>query len=405
MSEFEPTPLWTPSPDRVAGAEMTRFMGQVIDRYGVSLSGYQDLYQWSVRDMASFWTEIWDFGGVIADARGDRVLVDADKMPGARFFPDARLNFAENLLRRRDDAPAIVFWAEDKVRRAMSFRGLYDMVSRTAQALRALGVKPGDRVAGLLPNMPEAVVAMLATTAIGAVWSSASPDFGVQGVLDRFGQIEPTVLFVSDGYYYNGKTLAIADKVREITAALPTLKATVGVSLVDRMGDLAGLATPLAEFIAPYTAGTIAFERLPFDHPLYIMFSSGTTGVPKCIVHRAGGVLLQHIKEHALHSDVRADDRVFYFTTLGWMMWNWLVSALARGATLLLYDGSPFAPSGNILFDYADAEGMTLFGTSAKFIDALNKGGYRPADTHRLSALRTMTSTGSPLAPESFDYV
>ena len=401
----DPTPLWAPSPDRVAAAQMTQFMARVADRRGLTLTGYADLYDWSVRDMPAFWTELWDFCDVVAETRGDRALVDAGKMPGARFFPDAKLNYAENLLRRRDGATAIVFRAEDKVHRRMTFGDLYDMVSRTAQALRALGVGPGDRVAGLLPNMPEAVVAMLAAASIGAVWSSASPDFGVQGVLDRFGQIEPSALFVCDGYYYNGKTLNIAAKLREVQAALPGLKATIAVPLIDQLDTMADCATPLDRFVAPYPAADIPFVRLPFDHPLYIMFSSGTTGVPKCIVHRAGGVLLQHLKEHRLHCDVRAGDRVFYFTTLGWMMWNWLVSGLATGATLLLYDGSPFAPDGNVLFDYADAEGMTLFGTSAKYIDALNKGGYHPAETHRLEALRAMTSTGSPLAPESFDYV
>ena len=399
------SPLWTPSPDRVAAAQMTAFARRVADKHGLELPDYEALYRWSIADKEAFWTEIWDYCGVIAETRGDRVLVDGDKMPGARFFPDARLNFAENLLRRRDDTPALRFWAEDKVKRGMTHRELYDLVSRLAQALRALGVKPGDRVAGLLPNMPEAVAAMLAATSVGAVWSSASPDFGVQGVLDRFGQIEPVVLFCCDGYFYNGKAFPIADKVREITAQLPSLKATVVAPLLGRPEILDGVATPLDTFIADYAPADIAFERLPFDHPVYIMFSSGTTGVPKCIVHQVGGVLLQHLKEHRLHNDVRPGDRVFYFTTLGWMMWNWLVSGLASGATLLLYDGSPFAPDGNILFDFADAEGMTLFGTSAKYIDALHKQGYKPIETHRLDALRTMTSTGSPLAPESFDYV
>ena len=399
------SPLWTPSPDRVAAAQLTAFARRVADRHGLELPDYEALYRWSIADKEAFWTELWDFCGVIAETRGDRVLVDADKMPGARFFPDARLNFAENLLRRRDDTPALRFWAEDKVKRGMTHNELYDLVSRLAQALRALGVKPGDRVAGLLPNMPEAVAAMLAATSVGAVWSSASPDFGVQGVLDRFGQIEPVVLFCCDGYFYNGKAFPIADKVREITAQLPSLKATVVAPLLGRPEILDGVATPLDTFVADYAPADIAFERLPFDHPVYIMFSSGTTGVPKCIVHQAGGVLLQHLKEHRLHNDVRPGDRVFYFTTLGWMMWNWLVSGLASGATLLLYDGSPFAPDGNILFDFADAEGMTLFGTSAKYIDALHKQGYKPIETHRLDALRTMTSTGSPLAPESFDYV
>ncbi|HET8727619.1 MAG TPA: acetoacetate--CoA ligase, partial [Alphaproteobacteria bacterium] len=338
---------------------------------------------------------------------GDRVLMDGDRMPGARFFPDARLNFAENLLRRRDGGTAIVFRGEAQVRRRLTWAELYDTVSRTAKALASLGIGPGDRVAGFMPNMPETVIAMLATASLGATWSSASPDFGVQGVLDRFGQIEPKVLFTSDGYFYNGKTFGVLDKVGEILKGLPTVRQTVVVPYTTERPDAAKLpgGIDFPAFIGGHAPGDIPFARLPFDHPLYIMFSSGTTGVPKCIVHGAGGTLLQHLKEHLLHSDAKRDDRVFYFTTCGWMMWNWLVSALATEATLLLYDGSPFHPDGNALFDYADEEGMTFFGTSAKYIDALAKQGYRPIETHGLSTVRTMASTGSPLVPEGFDYV
>ena len=401
------SPLWTPSPERVAAANLTAFKDRIAAEHGVDLPDYAALHDWSIANMEAFWTTIWDEYGVIAETRGKRVLVDGDKMPGARFFPDARLNYAENLLRRRDSGTAIVFWGEDRVRRRLSYAELYDAVSRLAQALKAEGIGPGDRVAGYLPNMPEAIIAMLATVSLGGVWSSASPDFGVQGVLDRFGQIEPKVLVSADGYFYGGKTLDSLDKLAEIKAALPSVRRTVIVPYVGEVPEVGRVAGGIAldDYIAPFAASEIDFLRQDFNAPLYIMFSSGTTGVPKCIVHGAGGALLQHLKEQRLHCDIRRDDRVFYFTTCGWMMWNWLVSALASEATLLLYDGSPFHPDGNVLFDYADAEAMTLFGTSAKYLDALAKQGYRPADTHTLKNLRTLTSTGSTLVPEGFDYV
>ncbi|HEY6242073.1 MAG TPA: acetoacetate--CoA ligase, partial [Burkholderiales bacterium] len=311
------------------------------------------------------------------------------------------------LLRRRAGATALVFWGEDRVKRRVTHRDLYEQVSRLAQALRGAGVRPGDRVAAYLPNMPEAIAALLAAASIGATFSTCSPDFGVQGVLDRFGQIAPVVLFVADGYFYNGKEIDSLGKVREIAAMLPSLRRVVVVSYVSSRPDLAGIpkAQMLEDFIADHPGGDIGFEQLPFDHPLYILFSSGTTGVPKCIVHGAGGALLKHLCEQQLHCDIKPGDRLFYFTTLGWMMWNWLASGLASGATLLLYDGSPFVEKGRILFDYADCEGTTHLGTSAKFIDAIAKAGVEPAKTHRLERLRTVLSTGSPLAPEGFDYV
>ncbi len=401
------TPLWQPSAKRIAASNLTAFMARVERDWGVRLESYDDLYAWSIAEMEKFWTSLWDECGVIAETRGTAVLTDGDKMPGARFFPEARLNYAENLLRRRDEADAIVFWGEDKVKRRLSFQALYDQVSRLAQALAGAGVAPGDRVAGFMPNMPETVIALLATNAIGAVWSSCSPDFGVQGVLDRFGQIEPKVLFCPDGYYYNGKSIDSLARVREVTAALPSVRKIVVVPYLNPTPDISGIdrALTVADFTAPFGAGEIPFVRQPFDAPLVIMYSSGTTGKPKCIVHGQGGTLLQHLKEHRLLCDVKRDDRVFYFTTCGWMMWNWLISALACEAALLLYDGSPFYSDGNVLFDYMDAEKGTLFGTSAKYIDALKNAGLEPKATHDLSSIRTITSTGSPLVPEGFDYI
>ncbi len=399
-------PLWQPSPARIRDANLTRFAAHVAKEWGANLEGYDAIYDWSVAEPEKFWRSVWTFGGVKASTRGERVLVDAGKMPGAKYFPDARLNFAENLLRRTGPGDAIVFWGEDKVKRRMSWDQLTDEVARFTQALRKLGVASGDKVAAYMPNMPETIVAALATMSLGAIWSSCSPDFGVTGVLDRFGQIQPKVLVAAEGYYYAGKTFDQLPKVKEILAKLPTVEMTVIVGYTRERADLASLpnAVHYADFIQPKASG-LTFEQVPFNHPLYILYSSGTTGVPKCIVHGVGGTLLQHLKEHQLQSDVKADDRIFYFTTCGWMMWNWLISGLASAATVLLYDGSPFHPDGRVLFDYADAEGCTLFGTSAKWIDAVAKAGLEPIKSHKLSTIRTICSTGSPLAPEGFDYV
>ncbi len=400
-------PLWSPSADAVANSNMTRFMRLVDERHGLGLDGYAALHRFSVERREDFWSAVWDFGGVVGE-KGEARLKDGDRMPGAAFFPDARLNFAENLLRRNDDTDALVFRGEDKVKRRMSWKELNALVSRLQQVLVAHGVVAGDRVAAMMPNMPESIAAMLAATSVGAIWSSCSPDFGERGVLDRFGQIEPKVLIACDGYWYAGKRIEVADKLAHVVDRLPSLKAVIVVPYLDIAAEVAGKvgkATALTDAVAGFEAADVAFARQPFSHPLYILFSSGTTGVPKCIVHSAGGTLLQHLKEHQLHSDVRPGDRVFYFTTLGWMMWNWLVSGLAAQATLLLYDGSPFHPAGNVLFDYAQDEKMTLFGTSAKYIDAVKKAGLRPRDTHDLSTVRLMASTGSPLSAESFDFV
>ena len=378
-----PAPLWTPSAERIARANLTRF--------GAGRS-YAELYEWSVRSPIEFWTAMWDFGGIRGE-KGSRVAADLDRMPGARFFPEATLNFAENCLRRDDDSPAILSRSETGPIRTMSWRELRAEVAACAAAFRSAGILPGDRVAAYLPNVPEAIVAVLGAAAVGAVWSSCSPDFGVQGVLDRFGQIEPRILIAADRYVYGGKTFDQRAKIADVLKQLPTVeRALIGADEWDA-------------FIGPHRGAAPSYAPLPFNHPLYVLYSSGTTGIPKCIVHGAGGTLIQHLKEHQLHCDIHPGDRVFYFTTLGWMMWNWLVTVLASEATILLYDGAPFHPDGNTLFTFADETAMTLFGTSAKFIDALSKAGCRPRETHSLESVRTMTSTGSPLAPESFDFV
>ena len=406
------TPLWRPSAERIATSRLTAFIRDAGPPFAEATGGrlpyqpsYDDLHAWSVRDLPGFWRAMWDFGGVIGD-RGDRIVTHPRRMPGAGFFPDARLNFTENVLRRRDDAPALVAWSEAGPQRTLSFAELHAEVQRAAAALRSTGVKPGDRVAGIVANTPEAMVVALGAAAIGATWSSCSPDFGVQGILDRFGQIAPVVLVSIDAYVYGGKRFDCLEKLQQVVPALPGVRCVVVIANAGD-GGTAGIrgAVRWDDWLAATPREAVPFARLPFDHPLYILYSSGTTGVPKCIVHGGGGTLLQHLKEHQLHCDIRRDDRVFYFTTCGWMMWNWLVTVLASEATAILYDGSPFHPDGRRLFDLADATGMTLFGTSAKFIDAARKTGVEPMVTHDLSTVRTITSTGSPLAPESFDYV
>ncbi|RJG03325.1 acetoacetate--CoA ligase [Noviherbaspirillum sedimenti] len=400
-------PAWTPSAPQAAQSNMNAFRKAAERRWRVALPDYDALHAWSVNEPEKFWASVWDDAGIIG-TMGERILIEKYRMPGARWFPGAQLNFAENLLRRADDSDALVFWGEDRVKARLSRAELRATVARFAAGLRRRGVVKGDRIAAYMPNMPQTVVAMLAATSIGAVFTSVSPDFGVQSVLDRFGQTEPKFLIACDGYFYGGKRVDCLGKVAAVADALSSIEHVV---IVPYAGESPSLGTVRGaqwfdDFIAESAAEVdLAFEALPFDHPLYIMYSSGTTGVPKCIVHGAGGALLQQLKEHRLHCDVRPGDRVFYFTTCGWMMWNWLVSGLAAGATLLLYDGSPFAADNRILFDYADAEGMTHFGTSPKFLDTAAKLGLKPRETHGLEALRVVLSTGSPLVPEGFDYV
>ena len=400
-------PLWTPTQEAIDAAGLAAFAARAAERSGRYFGSYSELHRWSVADREAFWNLVWDFCGVVGE-KGGRILIDGDRMPGASFFPDAELNFAENLLRKTGSGDAMVFRGEDRVERRLSWDDLHALVSRLQQQFRALGVKPGDRIAAMMPNMPEAVAGMLAATSIGAVWSSCSPDFGEQGVLDRFGQIEPVIFMAPDGYWYNGKPIDVAEKIAAVVRRLPTLRKVLIVNYLGKAAEVAASvdkASALDEALAALQPAPLTYERLPFSHPLYILFSSGTTGIPKCIVHSAGGTLLQHLKEHRLHADIRDGDRFFYFTTCGWMMWNWLVSGLASGATLLLYDGSPFYPDGNVLFDFADAERMTYFGTSAKFIDSVRKADLKPARTHDLSSVRTLSSTGSPLSPEGFAFV
>ncbi len=391
--------LWIPSAERVAEARITHFIAGLGDP---AITGYPSLYAWSIQDPEAFWAAVWRFCGVVSGRLWDRVLQDGDRMPGARWFPDATLNFAENLLQGADDRPALVFRAETGERRELSRRELYREVARLAAGLSKAGVGVGDRVAAYLPNIPETVCAMLAAASLGAVWSSCSPEFGAQGLLDRFGQIGPKVLFAVEGYPYNGKSVDVRERLREVLPRLAGLERLVvvpyaghGVSLPD--------AVPYGEFGEPQAP--LDFVRLPFDHPLYILYSSGTTGVPKCMVHGAGGTLLQHLKELVLHCDVGPEDRVFYFTTCGWMMWNWLVTTLATGATVVLYDGSPFHPDAGVLWDLAAGEGVTVFGGGAKYYAALEKAGLTPRRTHDLSRLKAILSTGSPLLPQSYDYI
>ena len=399
--------LWKPSEERIINSNMYRFISFVNRRHQQNFTDYDGLYAWSISRLADFWAAVWDFVGIKESKRYDEVLDDDRKMPGAKWFSGARLNFAENLLRFRDDSVALLFKGEDQPIRRMTYAELYDEVARLAKSLRASGVGPGDRVAGFMPNMPETVAAMLAATSIGAVWSSCSPDFGIKGVLDRFGQIKPKILFVANGYFFKGKALDSLFRVAEIIRDLPSIEKIVVVPYTEAAPDIGGIrgAVSYHAFRAPESGLPIRFEQLPFDHPLYIMFTSGTTGLPKCMVQSAGGILIHQLKELVLHTNLTRADTIFYFTTCGWMMWNWLVCSLGVGAKLLLYDGNPFHPAPGTLWQIAQDEGITVFGTSAGYIAALMNEGVRPGKEYDLSALKAILSTGSPLSEEGFEFI
>ncbi len=398
-------PIWTPAPQRVADSNLTRFAVYASAGHGAPRGDYDVLWHWSVEQRESFWSCLVDFARVIRTPGVAPVLADRERMPGAKWFADTRLNFAENLLARDDDHPALTFTSERGTRRELSYRELRAEVARVAAGLRDLGLRPGDRVAGFLPNLPEAVVAMLATTSIGAVWTSCSPDFGLAGVLDRFGQVEPRVLFTADGYFYGGKTIDSLGAIAGVLGQLPSVERVVVVPYVGPDPDFARLPNAVDYRGFGRGGAALQFTRVAFDAPLYVMYSSGTTGIPKCIVHGVGGTLLQHRKEHLLHVDLKPDDRLFFFTTCGWMMWNWLVSGLATGCTLVLYDGSPFWPDRDVLWRMAERERVTHFGTSPKYLAALQKDGGAPGAAFDLGPLRTVLSTGSPLAPAQYDFV
>lgn len=399
-------PLWEPSDQRIRASNMYRFMQDVNRRHGRRFEDYDALYQWSVENIEDFWAEMWRFAEIQASQGYREVVDDLTRFPGAEWFPGSRLNFAENLLRYRDDQPALVFRGEDQVRRSLSYAELYSATAKLAAALRQAGVTAGDRVAGFMPNMPESIIAMLAATSIGASWSSCSPDFGFKGVLDRFGQIKPRVLFTADGYFFKGKIIDSLARVAEITSAIPSIEKVVVVPYTRDDADLGCLrdAVHYTDFCAN-DAREVEFAQLPFAHPLYIMYSSGTTGLPKCMVQSAGGVLIHQLKELILHTDLKREDTIFYFTTCGWMMWNWLTTSLAVGATLVLYDGNPFHPGPEALWQMAQDEKISVFGTSAGYIAALRNTGLKPGKEFDLGPLKALLSTGSPLSKEDFHYV
>ncbi len=402
----QPDPLWSPNAEQIDNTLLTDFMRKMSKKTGIDLTQYDELYRWSIDYKEHFWSLLWDYCEVIGE-KGNRILLNGDNMEKAVWFPDARLNFAQNLLCNQTNDTAIYFRAEDQIEQQLSSAELYQQVGAIAEWLKQQGLQKGDRVAAYLPNMPQTIVAMLAATSLGAIWTSTSPDFGEDSVIDRFGQTEPRILFCVDGYFYNGKQVDVRAKTASIIKALPSLERVVEIPLLGQKGDTDGVANGLIwdDLLQTPHADEIEFVATEFNHPLYILYSSGTTGKPKCITHKVGGVLLQHLKEQRLHCNIKKGDCVFYFTTCGWMMWNWLVSVLASGASVVLYDGSPFYPNGNVLWDYADALDITLFGTSAKYIDALKKHEIHPAESYRLKSLRTVCSTGSVLAPESFDFV
>jgi acetoacetyl-CoA synthetase len=399
--------LWKPSEERIQGTNMYRFMNFVNTKFNKNFTEYAPLYQWSIDNIPDFWAATWEFVEIKASKPYDQVIDDAKKMPGAKWFSGSRLNFTENLLRFRDDQTALVFRGEDRVTRKMTYAELYDETARVARSLKSAGIQSGDRVAGFMPNMPETIIAMLAAASIGATWSSCSPDFGTKGVLDRFGQIEPKVLFTADGYFFKGKHFDSLEKISNIIKEIPSIEKVVVVPYTQKNPDIKGLSNGVhcKDFRSSELNLNIEFAQLPFDHPLYIMYSSGTTGLPKCMVQSAGGILIHHLKELVLHTDLKREDTIFYFTTCSWMMWNWLVSSLAVGATLVLFDGNPFHPDPGALWKIAQDEKISIFGTSAGYIAALQNAGITPGKTYDLTPLKALLSTGSPLSNEGFEYI
>jgi len=399
--------LWQPSDEQTKSTNVYRFMNLVNQKYNQNFKEYAPLYEWSVAHIPDFWVTMWEFADIIASKPFEQVIDDVAKMPGADWFSGARLNFAQNLLRYRDDRTAFIFKGEGQAATKMTYAELYDEVARLARALKDAGVEVGDRVVGFMPNMPAAMIAMLAATSLGAAWSSCSPDFGIKGVLDRFGQIKPKILFTANGYSFKGKKIDSLGRIADILKELPSIEKVVVVPYTDQNPEISRVpkAVDYRNFKSPSADLDIEFEQLPFGHPLYIMYSSGTTGLPKCMVQSAGGILIHHLKELMLHTNLKREDTIFYFTTCGWMMWNWLTSSLAVGATLVLYDGNPFHPHPGALWEMAQDEKITVFGTSAGYIAALQNSGVKPGKSYDLSTLRAVLSTGSPLSVEGFEFI
>ncbi|MGD9054553.1 MAG: acetoacetate--CoA ligase [Desulfobacterales bacterium] len=399
--------LWEPTAEQIKQSNMYRFMTFINETYQQNFEEYGPLYDWSIENISEFWAAFWKFADIIHSKSYDQVIDDVTKMPGAKWFTGARLNFAENLLRYRDDRVALIFKGEDQQSIRMTYAQLYDEVARLAKSLKELGIQPGDRVVGFMPNMPESIIAMLAATSMGATWSSCSPDFGIKGVLDRFGQIQPRVLFTANGYSFKGKKLDSLERISNILKELPSIEKVVVVPYTEHKADISAIANAVhyQDFQSSESGLEIEFEQLPFGHPLYIMYSSGTTGLPKCMVQSAGGILVHQLKEHILHTDLKREDTLFYFTTCGWMMWNWLTCALGVGATLVLFDGNPFHPHPGALWEMAQDEKITVFGTSAGYIAALMNAGVKPGKTYDLTPLRAVLSTGSPLSIEGFEFI